>query len=550
MKNFLNESSYRYIILFAVFLIVSSVCLVGISGESSDVKITKNKTIKTEDDIIISYDVYEPKHNDSQKYGVIIGHGFTSNKESMHLTALTLAKNGFVVVTLDFRGHGRSGGTLSMGSSDNSEGLTKDILAVKKYLDKREDVIHHDYGIIGHSMGGRAAFSACVNDDSFTTMAGIAPSIDHDFIEEDIPENLLIVSAEYDILFPPEVNRKVISKRHDINENDVNYNERYEDQTTTSKIKIIPNADHQSILWSSETHEAIERWFTESYDIDEEQDSTFSLNIYTIIGLLSASSAFFTLVYLIHNERDKNDHTVIKTKKDLNFKKLTKDYFLYSFLFVIPGFLIFSPLLILPPLFTSIYIAILSGSFLGTAYLLRKIVKENDHTLKDKIKRYITDSRSDYIYGCVYGLSLLLIVKIFISDHYMNLTLIISRFPYFIMTAVILFFFFSVDNIFFFDILDTSKKASKLSYIKSIIVYSSYRSIYITVVMVALSLIAMDTTYMLPYAIGLFVTIGITSVLINRFTGSKKITAAAVSILTASVLVSITAILDPISMIL
>ncbi len=550
MKNFLSKSSYRYIILFTVLLIISSACFFGISGEHSDVKISKNKTVKTEDDVTISYDVYEPKHNDSKKYGVIIGHGFTSNKESMHLTALTLAENGFVVVTLDFRGHGRSGGTLNMGSSDNSDGLTEDIMAVKTYLDKRKDVIHHDYGIIGHSMGGRAAFSACVNDDSFTTMAGIAPSIDHEFIERDRPENLLIVSAEYDILFPPEVNRKVISKRHDIDENDVKYNERYEDQTTTSKIKIIPNADHQSVLWSSETHEAIERWFTDSYDIDEEKNSTLSLNIYTIIGLLSASSAFFTLVYLIHNKRDKDDHTVIKTKKDLGFKKLTMDYFLYSFLFVIPGFLIFSPLLILPPLFTSIYIAILSGSFLGTAYLLRKIAKANKHPLKDKIKRYLTGSRSDYIYGIIYGSSLLLIVKIFVSDNYLNLTLISSRFIYFMITAVILFFFFSIDDIFFFDILDKSKKDSKLSSIKSIAVYSSYKSIYIAVVMIISSLIAMDTTYMLPYAIGLFVTIGITSVLINRFTGSKKIPAVAVSILTASIFVSITAIFDPISMIL
>ncbi|MFP4051235.1 MAG: alpha/beta hydrolase family protein [Thermoplasmata archaeon] len=549
MKNFLTKSYYRYILLFTSFLIISSACFIGISGERSDVKITRNKTVKTEDDVSISYDVYEPKHNDSKKYGVIIGHGFTSSKESMDLTALTLAKNDFVVITLDFRGHGRSGGTLDMGSSDNSEGLTKDILAVKTYLDKREDVIHHDYGIIGHSMGGRAAFSACVKDDSFTTMAGIAPSIDHEFIEKDRPENLLIVSAEYDLLFPPEINRKVISKRHDIDKDDVDYNKRYEDQTT-SKIKIIPNADHQSVLWSSETHKAIKRWFTESYNIDEEKNSTSTLNIYTIIGLISASSAFFTLVYLINKKRNKNDHTMINTNKDHDFKELSKKYFLYSFLFTIPGFLIFSPLFLLPPLFTSIYIAILSGSFLGTAYLLRKIAKENDHTLKDKIKRYLTSSRSDYIYGCVYGLSMLLIVKIFISDHYMNLTLIDSRFVYFIMTVVILFFFFSVDDIFFFDILDTSKKASKLSSIKSIIVYSSYRSIYITVVMVALSLIAMDTTFMLPYAIGLFVTIGITSVLINRFTGSKKITAAAVSILTASVLVSITAIFDPISMIL
>lgn len=84
MKNFLSNS-YRYIILFTVFLISSSACFVGISEEHSDVKITKNKTVETEDDVTISYDVYEPKHNDSKKYGVIIGHGFTSNKRACTL---------------------------------------------------------------------------------------------------------------------------------------------------------------------------------------------------------------------------------------------------------------------------------------------------------------------------------------------------------------------------------------------------------------------------------------------------------------------------------
>ncbi|MFW6041154.1 MAG: alpha/beta hydrolase [Thermoplasmatota archaeon] len=548
MNDLLNKSYYRYILIFTIFIIVSSACFIGISSEHSGVKITRENTIQTEDDVTISYDVYEPKQNRSKKYGVIIGHGFTSNKESMHLTALTLAKNGFVVVTLDFRGHGSSGGTLSMGSSDRSEGLIHDIQAVKTYLNKREDVIHHDYGIIGHSMGGGAAFSTCVNDESFTTMAGIAPSIDHDFIEEDRPENLLIVSAKYDQLFPPEINRKVISKRHDID--DVRYNKRYEDTGTTSKIKVIHNADHQSVLWTSETHSEIEIWFTESYDLDEERNSTSILNTYTIIGLLSASSAFFTLVYLIHRKRDRENTTIINASEDFDLKKLSKYYFLYSFLFTIPGFLIFSPLFLLPPINTSIYITILSGSFLGTVYLFRKITKKNKDTLKDRINKYLINPKSDYIYGGVYGFSLLFIVKIFVSDHYLNLTLMGSRFVYFIMIAVILFFFFSIDNIFFFDTLDSSKKSSKLSSIKSISIYSSYKSIYITVVMVVLSLLAIDSTYMLPYAIGLFFIIGITSVLINRFSGSKIIAAVAVSILIASIFVSITAIFDPIYMIL
>jgi len=539
VNDLLEQKHYRYVILFTIFLIISSSCFIGISREHSEVEITRNRTVTTEDGINISYDVYEPKNNDSPKYGVIVGHGFTASKESMHLTALTLVKRGFVVTTLDFRGHGRSGGTLSMGSSDDSDVLTRDILAVKTYLDSREDVVHGDYGIIGHSMGGRAAFSVCMDDDSFTRMVGIAPSVDHDLIDEDRPEDLLIISARYDTLFPPEINRQVISKRHDISEEDVEYDKIYEDTVTTSKISVIDNVDHLTVLWSSATHREIERWFAESYDLDEEQSSTSYLNILTIIGLLSALSAFFTLVYLIHGKQQD------VVKDHLDFKALSRDYFLYSFLFAIPGFIIFSPLFLLPPLNTSIYISILSGSFLGTAYLLRKMTKE-DETFKDRLKRYLHTPVSEYIYGGIYGISLLLIVKIFVSDRYLNLTLISSRFIYFILTAVILFFFFSIDNMFFFDFLNKSK----LSTVKTIALYSSYKSIYVVVIMIIASLLAMGSYYMIPYAVGLFVIIGISSVLIHRSSGSKIIPSVAVSILISSIFVSITALFDQISMIL
>ena len=94
----------------------------GISREHSEVDITRNRT----DGVTIYYDIYEPKN------GVIVGHGFTASKESMHLTSLALAVSGFVVVSLDF-GHGRSGGSLATGSRDNTEELTRDILA-NKYL--------------------------------------------------------------------------------------------------------------------------------------------------------------------------------------------------------------------------------------------------------------------------------------------------------------------------------------------------------------------------------------------------------------------------------
>ncbi len=537
----LDKARYRYVILLTIFLIVSGACFIGISREHSEVDITRNRTVTTEDGVTIYYDVYEPKNNDSPKYGVIVGHGFTASKESMHLTALTLAESGFVVANLDFRGHGRSGGTLGTGSPENTYELARDILAVKTYLDARDDVIHGEYGIIGHSMGGRAAFSACVEDDSFTSMVGIAPAVEHDFIEEDRPEDLLIISARYDTLFPPEVNRRVISKRHDLQEDHVEYDRRYETDGTASKISVIDNADHLTVLWASSTHREINRWFADPYGVHEGRVATSRMNIYTIIGLLSAASASMTLIHLVHGDRGDD-----KTRVNTDLFELSRDHFLYSFLFTIPAFIIFSPLLLLPTTNTAMYIMILGGSFLGTAYLLRKRIES---PLKESIKRYLTNSGSDYIYGGIYGFTLLAIVRVFVSDHYLNLTLISTRFVYFILTAVILFFFFSVDNIFFFDLLDNDEPG-KLSTARSIALYSSFKSIYVVTIMVAAGLLAMSSYYMIPYAVGLFVMIGTCSVLIHRKSGSKIIPSVAVSILTASIFVSVTAIFDPISMIL
>ena len=504
----------------------------GISREHSEVDITRNRTVTTEDGVTIYYDIYEPKNNDSPKYGVIVGHGFTASKESMHLTSLALAESGFVVVSLDFRGHGRSGGSLGTGSRDNTEELTRDILAVKTYLDNRDDVIRDNYGIIGHSMGGRAAFSACVNHDPFTRMVGIAPAVNHDFIVKDRPQDLLIISAEYDALFPPEINRDIVSVRHDVREEDVEYNNIYRQNETTTKITIIDNTDHLTVLWASSTHVEINNWFVASYGMDDVQTRTQRINLYTVIWILSASAAFFTVVYLINGD----DATEVGEPSD--FKKLSKDYFLYSFLFAIPGFLIFSPLLLLPTINTAIYMIILSGSFLGTTYLIHK---KTEDTIKDTFKRYLNGSISDYIYGGLCGFSLVAMVHISVSSHYLNLTLIGPRFVYFCITAVILFFFFSTDNTFFFDI------GSGLSPMKNIALYSSFKSIYVVTIMIAASLMAMGSYYMIPYAVGLFVIIGAVSVMIHRYSGSKIVPSVAVSILIGSIFVSVTAIFDPMS---
>ncbi len=90
--------------------------------------------------------------------GVVLGHGARFDKASWGKQAEVLAKAGFRVLAIDFRGYGQSrGGDKSApGSGEKYE----DILAAVRYL--RENGAK-TVSVIGASMGGGAAGTAAIH---------------------------------------------------------------------------------------------------------------------------------------------------------------------------------------------------------------------------------------------------------------------------------------------------------------------------------------------------------------------------------------------------
>ena len=82
--------------------------------------------------------------------GVVMCHGYGSDKLAFKKSARELASAGIAVFTFDFRGHGTSGGRL-----DGS--IVDDIMDAWDCLCACPEVDHKCMGLIGHSMG---AFSA------------------------------------------------------------------------------------------------------------------------------------------------------------------------------------------------------------------------------------------------------------------------------------------------------------------------------------------------------------------------------------------------------
>ncbi len=74
----------------------------------------------------------------------------------------TIARNGYVVLKIDFRGHGNSDGSEVIGGGYGTPGYTDDALNALTSLQNYPDVDPNRIGMWGHSMGGQVTLRAMV----------------------------------------------------------------------------------------------------------------------------------------------------------------------------------------------------------------------------------------------------------------------------------------------------------------------------------------------------------------------------------------------------
>lgn len=98
--------------------------------------------------------VYADLYGDGDR-GVVLAHGGRFNKESWEKQARVLAKAGFRVLAIDFRGRGRSRGGRRTQPGD--DGARFDVLAAVRYL---HEAGASSVSVVGASYGGGAAAEA------------------------------------------------------------------------------------------------------------------------------------------------------------------------------------------------------------------------------------------------------------------------------------------------------------------------------------------------------------------------------------------------------
>ncbi len=434
--NTLNLSKKR-IVLICIFLAIFTVGTVFIFVTPLSVKSTYGLSTQTSDGVTISFNVFEPSSGGLNKPAIIIGHGSMVNKEMLKGYALELAAVGFVAVPFDFRGHGQS----SMIEPDNK---TKDIIAIKEYLNTRGDIDMNSLGYIGYSMGGLG--QVLIEEDlAFKCFIGIGTWLYPTLRAGDStnPLNVLMIQALFDEAVELSELKISLATRVSIPVSSVDSNKLYGSfqEGNASMIYLDDNSNHLTVAWDADFIREARDWAINSFDLDV-VDETFYVNIRGLILLFQVIGGigfFFLiieplskLVLTPKSEREKEIQYYKIEAPDMSIMSISIKTILYSIVLGIFGVLIFFPvLLILPLAVAGFVVTLLFGLAFGLIVFLWRIAKKSDLiTLKTILSRPFKGRNTllrHIILGVILGAILFLIVYLSIGLNYLGLVPSITK---------------------------------------------------------------------------------------------------------------------------
>ena len=262
----------------------------------------RHQMLESSDGTLIQALVYAPIDTSSDLPGVVVGHGFCENKLWMQPLSIELAKRGFVVVNIDFRGHGSSEGYLSDFARSN--GLVEDMLAGVEYL---EDLGFVDrIGLAGHSMGGGTSMLTALQNPTrinATVAIGALSTFSSSGNISNVP-NLLAVFALYDQGITEEEGLSFL--RTYTEQEDVEIGTVYGDFNNgdATKVAISPNSEHLlEPVDSTIIYETVQ-WFEYAFNGAPATDVNLTaqyLIISLIVSLIGVLLVLFTVISYLGN---------------------------------------------------------------------------------------------------------------------------------------------------------------------------------------------------------------------------------------------------------
>jgi dienelactone hydrolase len=178
--------------------------------------------------------------------GVVVAHGYAGSATLMAQFGDTLSAAGFVVVLLDFTGHGANPRRLP-GSGAPPEVLRRDLDVAVAHLRGLPDVDPARIALVGHSMGASAVTDyAVAHPDLTATVAISLPSAEQ--VTAELPSRLLLLVGGLEFAGF----RTAASVAAEAGGPD-------------REQVVVPGTEHITILYARRTHQETAAWLAEAF---------------------------------------------------------------------------------------------------------------------------------------------------------------------------------------------------------------------------------------------------------------------------------------------
>lgn len=159
----------RYWILFGVLFLLSLPTL----AQTDDMPISEQIELGASDDLMLVGDLYMPETISEDAPAVLLLHMLGDSRSAYEPFIPYLLDAGYIVLNVDMRGHGATGG------SQDWDLAIDDVQIWFDWLREQEGVDAERTAVIGASIGGNVALIACGNDEACVTAIALSPGEDY-----------------------------------------------------------------------------------------------------------------------------------------------------------------------------------------------------------------------------------------------------------------------------------------------------------------------------------------------------------------------------------
>jgi len=204
--------------------------------------------------------LYRPTASQGRLPGVLLVHGYAGNLVSMEAPfAYELARQGFVVLGIDYDGHGQSGGgTRRTRGAVGTPEEQKTLRLALDVLAEQPDVIPDRLALVGHSQGAQAATLVARLDARVWGVVSIAGPLETElYLDGAGPRNLLLIQGGRDLVNPARVPKIAKDIRWA-----VDLGRTYGDPTTgTGRRRFVAlSAGHIAVLYDPSVRAEVLAW--------------------------------------------------------------------------------------------------------------------------------------------------------------------------------------------------------------------------------------------------------------------------------------------------